>query len=56
MPGTERRTVVPPIGLILASAFSAIVGSINNLGPGLGEVGPAVNSPSNDGPECLEAA
>jgi len=30
-------------GLDLVSSFSAIVGSINNLGPGLGEVGPAVN-------------
>jgi len=29
--------------LDLVSSFSAIVGSINNLGPGLGEVGPAVN-------------
>ncbi len=30
-------------GLDLVSSFSSIVGSINNLGPGLGEVGPAVN-------------
>ncbi len=30
-------------GLDLVTSFSAIVGSINNLGPGLGEVGPAVN-------------
>ena len=30
-------------GLDLVSSFSAIVGSINNLGPGLGEVGPATN-------------
>jgi len=30
-------------GLDLVTAFSAIVASINNLGPGMGEVGPAVN-------------
>ncbi|HEX5163141.1 MAG TPA: potassium transporter TrkG [Steroidobacteraceae bacterium] len=30
-------------GLDLVTSFSAIVGSVNNLGPGLGEVGPAVN-------------
>jgi trk system potassium uptake protein len=30
-------------GLDLVTSFSAIVGSINNLGPGLGEVGPSVN-------------
>jgi trk system potassium uptake protein TrkH len=30
-------------GLDLVTSFSAIVGSINNLGPGMGEVGPAVN-------------
>jgi trk system potassium uptake protein len=30
-------------GLDLVTSFSAIVGSINNLGPGLGGVGPAVN-------------
>ena len=29
--------------LDLVSSFSAIVGSINNVGPGLGEVGPSVN-------------
>jgi len=30
-------------GLDLVTAFSAVVASINNLGPGMGEVGPAVN-------------
>jgi len=30
-------------GADLVTAFSAIVGSINNLGPGMGEVGPATN-------------
>ena len=30
-------------GLDLVSSFSAIVGCINNVGPGLGEVGPSVN-------------
>ena len=30
-------------GLDLVSSFSAVVGSINNLGPGLGAVGPSTN-------------
>jgi len=30
-------------GLDLVSSFSAIVGSVNSVGPGLGEVGPSVN-------------
>jgi trk system potassium uptake protein TrkH len=30
-------------GLDLVSSFSAVVGSINNLGPGMGRVGPAYN-------------
>jgi len=30
-------------GLDLVSSFSAIVGSVNSVGPGLGEVGPATN-------------
>jgi trk system potassium uptake protein TrkH len=30
-------------GLDLVSSFSAIVGSVNSVGPGLGEVGPTVN-------------
>ena len=30
-------------GLDFVTSFSAIVGSMNNLGPGLGEVGPSVN-------------
>jgi trk system potassium uptake protein TrkH len=30
-------------GLDLVTAFSAVVASVNNLGPGMGEVGPAVN-------------
>jgi trk system potassium uptake protein TrkH len=30
-------------GVDLVTSFSAIVGSINNLGPGLGDVGPATN-------------
>jgi trk system potassium uptake protein TrkH len=30
-------------GLDLVSSFSAVVGSINNMGPGLGKVGPAFN-------------
>jgi trk system potassium uptake protein len=30
-------------GLDLISSFSSIVGSINNMGPGLGAVGPSTN-------------
>jgi trk system potassium uptake protein TrkH len=30
-------------GVDLVTAFTAIVSSVNNLGPGMGEVGPAVN-------------
>ena len=30
-------------GLDLVSSFSAVVGSINNMGPGLGAVGPSTN-------------
>jgi trk system potassium uptake protein TrkH len=30
-------------GLDLVSSFSAVIGSINNMGPGLGKVGPAFN-------------
>jgi trk system potassium uptake protein TrkH len=30
-------------GLDLVSSFSAVVGSINNMGPGLGKIGPAFN-------------
>jgi trk system potassium uptake protein TrkH len=30
-------------GLDLVSSFSAVVGSINNVGPGLGDVGPSTN-------------
>ena len=30
-------------GLEIITAFSAVVASINNTGPGLGEVGPATN-------------
>ena len=30
-------------GLDLVSSFSAVVGSINNVGPGLGAVGPSTN-------------
>jgi trk system potassium uptake protein TrkH len=30
-------------GLDLVSAFSAVVASLNNIGPGLGKVGPADN-------------
>ena len=30
-------------GLDLVSSFSAVVGSINNLGPGMGRIGPAFN-------------
>jgi trk system potassium uptake protein TrkH len=30
-------------GLDLVSSFSAVIGSINNMGPGLGRVGPAFN-------------
>ncbi|HEX5649089.1 MAG TPA: potassium transporter TrkG, partial [Steroidobacteraceae bacterium] len=30
-------------GLDFISAFSAIIASINNMGPGLGQVGPATN-------------
>jgi trk system potassium uptake protein TrkH len=34
---------MPATGADLVTAFSAIVASINNLGPGMGDVGPAVN-------------
>jgi trk system potassium uptake protein len=30
-------------GLDVLTAFTAVVATINNIGPGLGEVGPAVN-------------
>jgi trk system potassium uptake protein TrkH len=30
-------------GLEIVTAFSAVVASINNMGPGLGQVGPATN-------------
>jgi trk system potassium uptake protein TrkH len=30
-------------GLDLVSSFSAVIGSINNMGPGLGKVGPLFN-------------
>ena len=30
-------------GLDLVSSFSAVIGSINNMGPGLGKIGPAFN-------------
>jgi trk system potassium uptake protein len=30
-------------GLDLVSSFSSVIGSINNMGPGLGEVGPSTN-------------
>ena len=30
-------------GLDLVSSFSSVVGSINNVGPGLGAVGPSTN-------------
>jgi trk system potassium uptake protein TrkH len=30
-------------GLDLVSSFSSVVGSINNMGPGLGAVGPSTN-------------
>ena len=30
-------------GLDIVTAFSAVVGTVNNIGPGLGEVGPASN-------------
>ena len=30
-------------GLDVVSAFTAVIACVNNIGPGLGEVGPAVN-------------
>jgi trk system potassium uptake protein TrkH len=30
-------------GLDVVTAFTAVVACVNNIGPGLGEVGPAVN-------------
>ena len=41
-PRAHLRACSPP-GLDLVSSFSAVVGSINNMGPGLGVVGPSTN-------------
>ena len=30
-------------GLDVVTAFTAVIASVNNIGPGLGDVGPAVN-------------
>ena len=30
-------------GLDVVTAFTAVIATVNNIGPGLGEVGPAVN-------------
>ena len=35
-------------GLDLVSSFSSVVGSINNVGPGLGAVGPSTNFSASD--------
>jgi trk system potassium uptake protein len=50
----EACAIALATGLDVVTAFTAVVACVNNIGPGLGDVGPAVNYPTlTDLQTCL---